>query len=78
MTTSRPAVTAAGVATMVVAVFAAPLVATVMLCAFAIPATWATRFLRPPAAAPEKVDSPVGAAGSGLSAPELGLLGVQA
>jgi DHA1 family inner membrane transport protein len=52
----------------------APLVVAAILCALAIPASWATRFLTPPAAAP---DSPVsvGLDGPGLPVPNLGLQG---
>jgi MFS transporter, DHA1 family, inner membrane transport protein len=52
----------------------APLAVAVMLCALAIPVTWATRFLTPPAAAP---DSPatVGLDGPGILVPKLGLQG---
>jgi DHA1 family inner membrane transport protein len=50
----------------------APLVVAATLCALAIPATWAARFLTPPAAAP---DSPatVGLDRPGLAVPKLGL-----
>jgi DHA1 family inner membrane transport protein len=50
----------------------APLVVAVILCALAIPATWATRFFTPPAAAPGKKAAAAGLDGSGLQVPELG------
>jgi MFS transporter, DHA1 family, inner membrane transport protein len=53
----------------------APLVVAAILCALAIPATWATRFLTPPAPAPDKTGSAVGLDGSGLLVSKLGLQG---
>jgi MFS transporter, DHA1 family, inner membrane transport protein len=49
----------------------APLVVAVILCALAIPAAWATRFLTPPVAAPGKKAAAAGLDGSGLQVPEL-------
>jgi MFS transporter, DHA1 family, inner membrane transport protein len=49
----------------------APLVVAVILCALAIPATWATRFFTPPAAAPGSKATAAGLDGSGRQVPEL-------
>jgi DHA1 family inner membrane transport protein len=54
---------------------AAPLVVAVILCALAIPVTWATRFFTPPAAAPGKKVAAAGLDGSGLRVPGLGTEG---
>ena len=52
----------------------APLLVATTMCALAIPATWATRFLTPPAEDPSNTAA-VDLNGSGLQIPQLGLQG---
>jgi hypothetical protein len=52
----------------------APLLVATTMCALAIPATWATRFLTPPAEDPSNTAA-VDLNGSGLQLPQLGLEG---